>query len=131
MNEHNVSVTIVELDPLVYKHAREYFGLHRLQLKVELFDNFDSSSGKDGEIYLEDARQWVHKIAQDLARGTLLKIGDRSFERYDYIIHDVFSGGTVPAHLFTIEFWSELKDLLRNNGVLAVVCTSRILSSGL
>jgi spermidine synthase len=129
MNEHNISVTIVELDPLVYKYAREYFGLHRLQLKIGppearsfVIDNSEPSSGKDGEIYLEDARKWVRRKAQALVRGLPIKDGNRKLEKYDYVIHDVFSGGSVPSHLFTMEFWSELKVLLRNNGVLAVVC---------
>ena len=77
------------------------------------------TSGKDGEVYLEDARLWVHKKAQELTSDENGKTGDKKF---DYIIHDVFSGGVVPVHLFTMEFFVELKSLLRENGVIAIVC---------
>ena len=46
---------------------------------------------------------------------------ERSSEKWDYIIHDVFTGGNVPAHLFTREMWSATKKALDNFGVLAVV----------
>ena len=40
--------------------------------------------------------------------------------KYDYIIHDCFSGGGVPEHIFTVEFWADLKKIMRDDGVLAV-----------
>jgi len=133
MNEHNLSVTIVELDPLVYKYAREYFGLHRLQLRVmppesvpSFPDNPDLSSDEDGEVYLEEARQWVQKRSRMLAEGRPVEVGDKRFEKYDYIIHDVFSGGSVAIDLFTLEFWTELQSLLRDNGILAVNFAGRL-----
>jgi spermidine synthase len=41
--------------------------------------------------------------------------------KYDYIIHDVFTGGAEPAELFTVEFIQSLHDLLTPKGVIAVV----------
>lgn len=40
---------------------------------------------------------------------------------YDYIIHDVFTGGAEPVDLFTQEFLQGLSDLLNPNGVIAIV----------
>jgi len=40
--------------------------------------------------------------------------------KYDYVVHDCFSGGGVPEHLFTKEFWADLKEIIRDDGVLAV-----------
>ena len=40
---------------------------------------------------------------------------------YDYIIHDVFTGGAEPVTLFTLEFFEGLKSLLTDNGVVAIV----------
>lgn len=57
-------------------------------------------------LFLEDARQTLHRPA---------------LEPFDYIIHDVFTGGAVPASLFTLEFWQDVKRVLRPDGVLAVV----------
>lgn len=36
------------------------------------------------------------------------------------VIHDCFSGGGVPSHLFTLEFWEELKGIMTVDGALAV-----------
>lgn len=143
MHGLNLALSIIEIDPLVYKYAREYFGLHKLHLRVESsptassssFPSFtsqlnfpdhpDQTDGKDGTIYIEDARMWVHRRSRVQTSGRPVDIntkeGSGKFENYDYVIHDVFSGGSVPTHLFTKEFWRELKSLLRENGVLAVV----------
>lgn len=40
---------------------------------------------------------------------------------YHYIIHDVFTGGAEPIDLFTREFIMGLSDLLRPDGVIAIV----------
>ncbi|KAI1618335.1 S-adenosyl-L-methionine-dependent methyltransferase [Exophiala viscosa] len=39
---------------------------------------------------------------------------------YDYIIHDVFTGGAEPAELFTMEFLTGLHTLLKPEGVIAI-----------
>jgi spermidine synthase len=61
-----------------------------------------------GSIYLEDARA----------------VFKRRVAKFDYIVHDVFTGGSVPASLFTQETWTEVKGNLKLNGVLAVVRSS-------
>ncbi|KAL9008233.1 MAG: hypothetical protein Q9173_006626 [Seirophora scorigena] len=45
-------------------------------------------------------------------------------KKYDYIIHDVFTGGVEPIALFTSEFLGGLKNLLKSDGVIAIVCCS-------
>ncbi|GAA5844544.1 hypothetical protein JCM9279_006342 [Rhodotorula babjevae] len=90
--QHGVNLTLVELDPAVYEFARDYFGV-----------------GEDvqaGEVVLEDAVRWVER--QD---------GDKLF---DYIIHDVFTGGAVPTQLFLLPFLSHLGALLHPSGVVAL-----------
>src|SRR5271170_3509021 len=47
--------------------------------------------------------------------------------KWDYIIHDVFTGGSVPAHLFTMEMWTSVKQVLAENGVIAVVFSVNLL----
>lgn len=41
--------------------------------------------------------------------------------QYDYIVHDVFTGGAEPADLFTYEFLSGLHSLLKEDGAIAIV----------
>jgi spermidine synthase len=91
---HGINTTIVEIDPAVYTYAREYFGLP-----------------EPNDVYLEDAREW-------LQRHTPSPAGDK----FDFVVHDCFSGGGVPAHIFTVEFWEELKGVVKSDGVVAVVC---------
>jgi predicted membrane-bound spermidine synthase len=53
-------------------------------------------------------------------------IGDARYEirhlqgKYDLIIHDCFTGGAEPAHLLTVETLKQLKQLLSDQGILAV-----------
>ena len=57
-----------------------------------------------GGAHIEDAR-------------TYLK---RPGPRFDMIVHDVFTGGTVPPSLFTRECWLDTRSRLADDGVLAV-----------
>ena len=43
--------------------------------------------------------------------------------KYDYIVHDVFTGGAEPVELFTLEFLRGLDSLLKPDGVIAIVKT--------
>lgn len=101
-HHHNIATTIVEIDPAVYTAARQYFGL---------------PDPGEGNIFLEDARGWVAQ------RGR-----STSSKPFDIVIHDCFSGGGVPEHIFTVEFWEDLKGILSPEGVVAVVSVSRISS---
>jgi len=59
-------------------------------------------------VFHEDGREFVKSAAK---RG----------EKWDFIVHDVFTGGSVPAHLFTAQMWAAAKAVLADNGVVAVV----------
>lgn len=56
---------------------------------------------------LQDAVAWV----QDAAREA---------KKYDYILHDVFTGGAEPLPLFTSGFLQNLASLLSDQGVVAL-----------
>lgn len=45
--------------------------------------------------------------------------------QYDYIVHDVFTGGAEPAELFTYEFLSGLHSLLKEDGAIAIVSPTK------
>lgn len=97
----NIDVAVIEIDPAVYDASRQYFGLPDL----------DSD-----RIFLEEARVVVAE-----KRRSALENGISSADKYDYVVHDCFSGGGVPAHLFTLEFWEDLKTIMNPEGVVAVV----------
>jgi spermidine synthase len=92
----------VEIDPAVYDAARRYFGM--------------PDPGLD-KVFLEDARGWVASRAigarKDVDKGL-----------FDFVVHDCFSGGGVPAHIFTVEFWEDLKIIVKPSGVVAIVSGS-------
>ena len=48
------------------------------------------------------------------------ELASPNHKQYDYIVHDVFTGGAEPAALFTAEFMSSLKKLLKPDGVIAI-----------
>ncbi|GAA6032581.1 hypothetical protein JCM8097_004826 [Rhodosporidiobolus ruineniae] len=91
LTAHGVNLTICEIDRAVYEYAHVFFGVEEPK----------------GELVLRDAVAWVE---EQQGSGKL----------FDYIIHDVFTGGAVPSSLFTLEFWSSLRTLLHPSGVLAV-----------
>ena len=94
---HNISTTIVEIDPAVYKAARTFFGLP-----------------DPANVFLEDARRWA---TQKRAR---INVGHNE-TLFDIVVHDCFSGGGIPEHIYTLEFWSDLKAVMQPDGLLAVV----------
>ena len=102
----------MEIDPAVHRIALEYFKLP-----------------KNHTAYIEDATVFVRR---ELDRSTALTqsnpadSGDGGKRKvaqgsYDYIVHDVFTGGAEPVELFTEAFIHGLSDLLKPNGVIAIV----------
>lgn len=57
--------------------------------------------------------------------GTL-RVGDARYEirhlhePYDFIVHDCFTGGSVPSHLLSVEMLRDLNRLLKDDGLLAL-----------
>ena len=94
---HNISTTIVEIDPAVYKAAKTFFGLP-----------------DPANIFLEDAREWAAKKRARIDAG-------HNENLFDIVVHDCFSGGGVPEHIYTMEFWSDLKEVMQPDGLLVIV----------
>ena len=99
LKNHGFKTTIVEIDPAVYDAARTYFGL---------------PDPGEGRVFLQDARGFIRQRKQKLGLG-------EDLPKFDVVIHDVFSGGGLPGHLFTLEFWNDLKDTMKEDGVVVVV----------
>ncbi|KAF4595856.1 spermine/spermidine synthase [Ophiocordyceps camponoti-floridani] len=88
---HGINTTVVEIDPVVYEFAVKYFDLKENNAPV-----------------LEDAVSYTSSLSATAPQS------------YDYIIHDVFTGGAEPVQLFTLEFLQSLEKLLKPNGVIAI-----------
>ncbi|KAI1291453.1 S-adenosyl-L-methionine-dependent methyltransferase [Xylaria venustula] len=88
---HGIETTIVEIDPVVYKFANKYFGLPPNHTAV-----------------IEDVVSWSQLNAASL------------HENFDYIVHDVFTGGAEPVDLFTDTFLEGLRHMLKPSGVIVI-----------
>ncbi|KZT12729.1 uncharacterized protein LAESUDRAFT_719024 [Laetiporus sulphureus 93-53] len=102
--KHNVSTTIIEIDRAVYDAARHFFALP-----------------KPDRLVIKDAATWIRQQTgelNDTREAGGVEHGEK--EQYDIVVHDVFSGGSLPSHLFTMEFWNSTKAILKADGVLAV-----------
>ncbi|KND88209.1 Polyamine aminopropyltransferase [Tolypocladium ophioglossoides CBS 100239] len=88
---HGINTTVVEIDPVVHELAARYFDLKENNPPV-----------------LEDAVSYTSALAATAP------------ETYDYIVHDVFTGGAEPVELFTLEFLQGLGALLKPDGVIAI-----------
>ncbi|KAH9850751.1 S-adenosyl-L-methionine-dependent methyltransferase [Lenzites betulinus] len=109
-DRHGLDVTIVEIDQTVYDAAHRFFGL---------------PTPGPGRLFIEDARLWVNNRSTTLTGSTTTTapVADADLaspELYDIIVHDLFSGGGLPGHLFSAEFWADLKNILRPDGVVVV-----------
>jgi spermidine synthase len=91
MISHGINTTIVELDPVVHHYATKYFDL-----------------SPDHTAVIDDAVSYVASKAPTNPGS------------FHYIIHDVFTGGAEPVSLFTLEFLQGLRDLLTDDGVVAI-----------
>ena len=99
MIAHGINTTILELDPTVYKFALEHFDFP-----------------KKHNAAIGDAVQIV---------GNTAKAGIK--DMYDYVIHDVFTGGSVPVQLFSTDFLEDLQTLMKPDGVIAIVSFHKVL----
>ncbi|KAF4976675.1 hypothetical protein FZEAL_6689 [Fusarium zealandicum] len=87
---HGIDTTVVEIDPVVHEFARKYFDLR-----------------ENNPAAIADAVSYT----ADLVNKS---------KTYDYIVHDVFTGGAEPVDLFTLEFLQGLGALLKPDGVIAI-----------
>ena len=99
---------MVEIDPAVYDAAKRFFGL---------------PAPSPERLVIEDAKTWVHNRSVTLRSSA---DDDKvspvvNADLFDVVVHDCFSGGGIPAHLYTQEFWQELKTIVAPDGVIAVV----------
>jgi spermidine synthase len=102
---HWLRHTILELDPAVYHAASTYLDLQ-----------------EPDEVSLEDGLQAVTARADRLR--PLQSSGHSGLS--DLVIHDCFTGGSVPLELFTLEFWADLALSIKPDGILVVVSPMRL-----
>ena len=102
---------MLELDPAVLEAAKTYFGFKPTEPK---------------KVYTSDARSWIASQIHPDPFGPNAGKPKTPSETFDIVVHDVFSGGGVPAHLFSVGFWENLVKIMKPDGVVAVVRNSSL-----
>lgn len=83
-------IDTVELDPAVVKVAQRYFGYQ---------------PGPRQRVHVEDGRAFVEQALQ-------------KDQRYDMVMLDAFDVDYIPAHLLTVEFLEQVRDVLVPGGLV-------------
>lgn len=84
-------ITSVEIDPVVVKMAKQYFG----------YDDTKSNH----EVHVRDGRVFVKRAL-------------KKDKRYDFILLDAFNSDYIPEHLMTKEYLEEVKQLATDDGII-------------
>lgn len=84
-------ITSVEIDPVVVKMAKKYFG-------------YDDSK-PNFETHVRDGRVFVKRALKD-------------DKRYDLILLDAFNSDYIPEHMMTKEYLEEVKALAKDDGII-------------
>ncbi|RUP17956.1 S-adenosyl-L-methionine-dependent methyltransferase, partial [Jimgerdemannia flammicorona] len=131
LQRHNITVDIVEIDPAIYTFARDYFNLT---------PTAPHEGGATHRAFIQDGRQYIRNAAERVvqmeraAGGGGDNNGDQEQSKegkkrvasatapllYDYVLHDVFTGGSLPVQLFTVEALKDIRKVLKKDGVLAL-----------
>lgn len=140
---HGISTTIVELDPVVHRFATQYFGLptnHTAVLRDAVKWVRQQARAKEAAAAVSPTLvvepgavtegETTTTSATTIDRSTKKSDDDDEAEEeeakgktkmhFDYIIHDVFTGGAEPLELFNTAFLRDLRTLLTPNGVIAI-----------
>jgi hypothetical protein len=136
---HGINTTIVELDPVVHRFATDYFGLPKNHTAIlsdaiawvkseahpiapmEESDGPVSTATFSLSDILPAAIAWAKGYPDEPPVENSTSLANTpAVLQYDYILHDVFTGGAEPLPLFTREFLSDLRSLLKPHGVAAL-----------
>jgi len=85
-----------------------------IQVANQWFDNIKNCSAKHKDIILGDARLNLEKSSVD--------------KKYDLIVLDAFTGGSIPIHLLTKEAFEIYANHLTNRGIIAINITNGYLN---
>lgn len=85
--------------------AETYFGLNESGIR---------------SITVEDGVTFVAERAERAQKGREQSPAPDS-EKYDFIVHDVFSAGSLYPALFTVGFWENARAIMKPGGVVVMV----------
>ncbi|WVF71495.1 hypothetical protein IAT40_006301 [Kwoniella sp. CBS 6097] len=97
-------VDVVEIDPAVYLAAQKHFELPH--------DHLASTNILDGASF-------INQLAA-MKRANETELDPDRIPTWDIVVQDCFTGGSVPGEMFTLDFWEDLGDLMKDDGIVAM-----------
>nr|XP_019011130.1 uncharacterized protein I206_04442 [Kwoniella pini CBS 10737]OCF49911.1 hypothetical protein I206_04442 [Kwoniella pini CBS 10737] len=94
--------TYLEIDPAVYLASHHHFGLSSHPIT--------STNIMDGSLFISQLAEMKRDNFTD----------HNTIPEWDYVVQDCFTGGSVPGEMFTREFWEDLGDLVKDDGIIAM-----------
>ncbi|WVQ67650.1 uncharacterized protein L199_005853 [Kwoniella botswanensis] len=110
LSRRGLYVDIVEIDPAVYLAAQNHFQLYTA--------NVASTNIMDGSKFvsqLADMKKAQSRQVDEVDGDSLVVV-----PMWDYVVQDCFTGGRVPGEMFTKEFWQDLGELVKSDGIVAM-----------
>ncbi|WWC94199.1 hypothetical protein V866_001039 [Kwoniella sp. B9012] len=102
-------VDIVEIDSAVYLAAQNHFQLYTA--------NVASTNIMDGSKFVSQLADMKKSQSSQTHED---EDSQAVVPMWDYVIQDCFTGGSVPGEMFTKEFWQDLGELVKSDGIVAM-----------
>lgn len=96
-----VELTIADDERLVYEHATEHFGLL-----------LPESTSTINTLPVDQYVEQIASMNRDL---------NDTLQKWSYVVHDCSSNGVIPLKAYSMEFWSDLNEMLEVDALVTVV----------
>ncbi|OXB39897.1 hypothetical protein J007_00319 [Cryptococcus neoformans] len=106
------NVDVVEIDPAVFTATETYFNLSSSHLtSVNLLD---------GSAFISELASLSHVNITDPSLDSETLTALEKLPKWDFVVQDCFTGGSVPGEMFTKEFWEDLGEMVAEDGLIAM-----------
>lgn len=111
-----------EIDPAVFTATEIYFNLSSSHLtSVNLLD---------GSVFVSELATLSRVNITDPSLDSETLTALERLPKWDFVVQDCFTGGSVPGEMFTKEFWEDLGEMVAEDGLIAMVRPLLIISAG-
>ncbi|WVO22090.1 uncharacterized protein IAS62_003415 [Cryptococcus decagattii] len=106
------NIDVVEIDPVVFTATETYFNLPSLHLtSVNLLD---------GSVFISELASLSRINTTDPSLDSEALTALEKLPKWDFVVQDCFTGGSVPGEMFTKEFWEDLGEVVADDGLIAM-----------
>ncbi|KAL0250486.1 hypothetical protein I308_102664 [Cryptococcus tetragattii IND107] len=106
------NIDVVEIDPVVFTATETYFNLPSSHLtSVNLLD---------GSAFISELASLSRVNTTDPSLDSKALTALEKLPKWDFVVQDCFTGGSVPGEMFTKEFWEDLGEVVAEDGLIAM-----------